>query len=164
MSSPFEDPSSPWTGPPLTEDMVRQAEGALGLRLPQSYVSLLSQQNGGVLKNNCFPTTFPTSWSASHFEVDVIKGVGYPEGVDATSAYLVSEWGYPDVGVVIAVTPAAGPDTVMLDYSGSGPTGEPAVVYVDEDRVPRRIADSFQDFFNGLVSCDQFEDEDEDED
>jgi hypothetical protein len=65
---------------------------------------------------------------------------------------------YPDIGVVIGVTPMAGPDTVMLDYSSVGPGGEPAVVYVGEDRVPRRVADSFGEFVDGLVSCDTFPD------
>jgi hypothetical protein len=45
---------------------------------------------------------------------------------------------------------------VLLDYSESGPEGEPAVVYVDEDRVPRRIADSFDEFLQRLVPCDRF--------
>jgi hypothetical protein len=34
----------------------------------------------------------------------------------------------------------------MLDYSESGPDGEPSVVYVDEDRVPRRVAGTFAEF------------------
>ena len=41
----------------------------------------------------------------------------------------------------------------MLDYSESGPQGEPAVSYIDEDRVPRRIADSFSEFIVGLAEC-----------
>ena len=39
----------------------------------------------------------------------------------------------------------------MLDYSGGG--SEPAVVYVDEDRVPRRIADTFEESLANLVDC-----------
>ncbi|SCG49855.1 SMI1/KNR4 family protein [Micromonospora inositola] len=163
MTGPFEVGPSPWIGPPLTEDMVRRAEETLGVRLPRSYVELMYRQNGGVLKNSCYPTSFRTSWAADHFGVDVIMGIGYEEGVDAQSANLISEWDYPKVGVVLGVTPAAGPDTVMLDYSESGPGGEPAVVYVDEDKVPRRIADSFGEFMNGLVSCEAYEDDDEDQ-
>ena len=34
----------------------------------------------------------------------------------------------------------------MLDYSECGPEGEPAVSNVDEDRVPRRVAPSFDEF------------------
>ena len=54
----------------------------------------------------------------------------------------------------------AGPDTVMLeDYSDCRPDGEPAVVYVGEDKILRRVADSFGEFIDGLVSCEVYEDE-----
>ena len=138
--------------------MVRRAEETLGVRLPRSYLDMLQQQNGGVLKDNCCPTSFPTSWAADHFQVDVIMGIGYEDGLDAQSADLIEEWDYPQVGVVLGVTAMAGPDTVMLDYSASGPEGEPAVVYVGEDRVPQRVADSFGEFMEGLVPCQQYED------
>ncbi|MCM0673379.1 SMI1/KNR4 family protein [Micromonospora phytophila] len=163
MTSPFEPGASPWVGPPLTEDAVRRAQETLGVRLPRSYVALMYRQNGGVLKNNCYPTDFRTSWAADHFQIDVLMGIGHEEGVDAQSAYLISEWDYPDVGVVLGVTPAAGPDTVMLDYSETGPGGEPAMVYVDEDRIPRRIAASFEEFMDCLVSCEVYDDEDDDQ-
>ncbi|WP_238454989.1 hypothetical protein, partial [Micromonospora sp. ATA51] len=32
-----------------------------------------------------------------------------------------------------------------------------AVVYVGEDRIPRRVADSFGEFIDGLVSCEVYE-------
>jgi hypothetical protein len=41
----------------------------------------------------------------------------------------------------------------MLDYSECGPTGEPAVAHVDEDRVPRRVAATFEQFVAALVDC-----------
>ena len=41
----------------------------------------------------------------------------------------------------------------MLDYTECGPEGEPRVAYVDEDRIPRRIADSFEMFIASLVAC-----------
>jgi len=44
--------------------------------------------------------------------------------------------------VVICDTPSAGHDTVMLDYTDCAVDGEPAVAYIDEDRVPRRVAAS----------------------
>lgn len=39
----------------------------------------------------------------------------------------------------------------MLDYSGSGE--EPTVVYLDEDRIARPLANSFAEFLDGLVEC-----------
>jgi hypothetical protein len=150
----FEDDVT-FTGAPLTDGMVRAAEESLGYRLPLSYVGLLRERNGGVPRRCCFPTPFRTSWAPGHIEIDAILGIGECDwGVDAEmgSAYLVPEWGYPDVGVVICATPSGGHDTVMLDYRGCGPQGEPAVVHVDEDRVPRQIAGDFQEFIDGLVA------------
>ncbi|KKZ73757.1 1,3-beta-glucan synthase regulator [Streptomyces showdoensis] len=152
---------SEWVGPPVDSEMIRRAESVLQVRLPKSYVDLLSVQNGGVLHNRCFPTAFPTSWAPDHFCVDVIWGVGGENGIDVLSPGLVTEWGYPAIGVVLGLTPSAGHDTVMLDYSECGPLGEPSVAYVDEDRVPKRVADSFAAFRDGFVSCRTYGDEED---
>lgn len=144
---------SEYVGQPVDAEMIRRAQGVLQVRLPKSYVDLVSVQNGGVLRNRCFPTEFPTSWAPDHVCVDVIWGVGGAYGVDVMSPSMIAEWRYPEIGVVLGITPSAGHDTVMLDYSECGPLGEPSVSYVDEDRVPRRIASSFSEFLHGLVSC-----------
>lgn len=152
----FFGESDYYTGPPVTPQAIRAAEESFGVRLPASYLALLGERNGGVPRLRCFPTSFPTSWAPDHIGVDAILGVGGEWGIDNTdrgSRYMVAEWGYPDVGVVICDTPSGGHDTVMLDYTECGPEGEPAVVYVDEDRVPRRIAASFAEFAAGLIEC-----------
>jgi hypothetical protein len=157
MTELFEDDDT-YTGPPLDGSMVRQAEQSLGVRLPRSYVELLSRRNGGVPRNRCFRTEFPTSWAPGHFEIRALLGIGGEWGIEVPgqgSAYMIEEWGYPKIGVVVCDMPSGGHDAVMLDYSESGPDGEPAVAYVDEDRVPRRVAASFDDFLAGLVPCDQ---------
>jgi hypothetical protein len=150
------DDGTYYNGPPLTDDMVLAAEASLGVHLPGEYVDLLRQRNGGSLRKRCFPTPFPTSWAPGHIGVRAILGIGGEYGTDKMTSYLVSEWGYPDVGVVLCATPSGGHDTVMLDYSAVEEGGEPFVVYVDEDRVPRRIASSFQEFVMGLVPCSEF--------
>jgi hypothetical protein len=159
MTGPFEDDDY-YTGPPLDSEMVRRAEEALGFRLPPAYIDTLLERNGGVLRRRCCPTASPTSWAADHFEVRALLGVGGELGIDSPSgqgsAALIAEWGYPQIGVVICDMPSGGHDAVMLDYSDSGPEGEPAVAYVDEDRLPRRIADSFEEFLAMLAPCDRF--------
>ena len=57
-------------------------------------------------------------------------GIGGPQGIDADegSKYLIGEWGYPEVGVVIA---SDGHTAVMLDYSLCGPRGEPRIIWVN---------------------------------
>lgn len=152
----FEDDDY-YTGPPTTPDLIEHAEASLGVRLPVAYRDLLRERNGGSPLRRCFMTEFETSWAPDHFEISAVLGVGGHLGIDSTggqgSADLVREWDYPDVGVVICDTPSAGHDTVMLDYRTCGSSGEPAVVYVDEDRVPREVAPSFQVFIAQLTEC-----------
>lgn len=147
-----------YTGPPLSAALVARAENTLGVRLPETYLEVLRSRNGGVLRRPIFPTDFPTSWARDHFEVRALLGVGGHFGIDSSSGMgsgdQIAEWGYPDIGVVVCDTPSGGHDTVMLDYSSSGSRGEPTVAYVDEDRVPKRIARSFGDFLKGLKARD----------
>jgi hypothetical protein len=144
MNFPFKITPSDWVGPKFCEAMAARAEAALEVSLPESYLNLLRLQNGGVLRKTRFLTEFPTSWAPDHFQVDVIMGIGYDEGIDRLSEYLIDEWGYPNIGVVFGMTPSAGHDTVMFDYSSSGRSGEPAVAYIGEDRIARRVADSVE--------------------
>lgn len=160
MTELFEDGGF-YTGPPLDGAMIQRAEKALGVRLPRSYVEVLFQRNGGVLRRRCCPTTFPTSWASDHFEIRALLGIGGAWGIDSSaghgSANMIDEWDYPKIGVVICDMPSGGHDAVMLDYSQCGPEGEPAVAYVDEDRIPREVAKSFDDLLQGLVACDSIQ-------
>jgi hypothetical protein len=153
----FFDRQSNARGPSLTAELVAQAEVSLGVRLPEAYVSLLRVQNGGVPARRCLPMARPSSWAPDHIEVSELYGIGYDDGIDGRfgSRYMVAEWGYPDIGIVVFDTPSAGHDTVMLDYRACGPTGEPRVAYVDEDRLPVVVAGSFAEFVAALVdsSC-----------
>ncbi|WP_280892706.1 SMI1/KNR4 family protein [Streptomyces sp. LBL] len=156
MNELFEDGDF-YTGPPLSADMISRAQQALGLQLPSSYAAVLSEKNGGVLKRRRYPTEFATSWAADHFEIRALLGIGGKWGIDSLSglgsADLIAEWGYPEIGVAICDMPSGGHDAVMLDYSESGPNGEPSVAYIDEDRVPRTVAGSFEEFLSRLVPC-----------
>lgn len=66
------------------------------------------------------------------------------------SAYSIGEWDYPEMGIVFCHMPSGGHDALMLDYSNCGPGGEPAVVYVDDDRDVFPVAESFDAFLNLL--------------
>lgn len=156
MSKFFEPDRHYYTSPPLGEGMVENAERELGVKLPASYIELLRTQNGGVPVRRCFYTDFPTSWSEDHFAISAIRGIGGEWGIDASiggSDYLIREWEYPDIGVVAFHTPSGGHDAVMLDYSRNGRSEPPGVIYVDEDRIVRPVADSFENFIDGLVRC-----------
>ncbi|MFV0458756.1 MAG: SMI1/KNR4 family protein [Actinomycetales bacterium] len=157
MAREFFEDDDYYTGPLATPDLIQRAETSLGVQLPAAYRELLSERNGGSPLRRCFMTEFETSWAPDHFEISAVLGVGGDLGVDSAggqgSADLIREWDYPDVGVVICDTPSGGHDTVMLDYRTCGPSGEPSVVYVDEDRVPREVAPSFEAFVAQLTEC-----------
>ena len=115
------------SGPPLADERVRAAESSLGYRLPAAYVDLLRVQNGGTPRRQFCRA--PGGPPPRYVRVARIGCIGGPWGIDATSADRIREWDYPAVGVVVADTPAAGHDVIMLDYGGCGADGEPRVIY-----------------------------------
>jgi SMI1-KNR4 cell-wall len=154
---PFED-NDDFAGPPLTPAMIRAAEEDLGYKLPKAYIRLLEIKNGGCLKRNRFPTPASLSGAADPVEIFRLYGIGGQWGIDSEgfgSRYMIQEWGYPDVGIVIADTPSAGHDTIMLDYRQCGPRGEPRVIHVEMETVHAPVvsvlAESFETFLQGLV-------------
>ena len=158
--SDFFDASTYYTGPPLTDAMVASAERTLGYTLPASYLQLLRSKNGGVPRHKCYPTG-GTHWSDNHVRVQVIFGVGDLWGIDSDqfgSRNAIQQVGLPEIGIVVGMTPTAGHDAIMLDFSVCGPRGEPRVVFVDpEDNVSAVLAPDFETFLSGLVDCRPYE-------
>lgn len=152
-----EEQHSMYDSPPLDAELIRQAEKALGVRLPRAYLGVLAERNGGILARQNYRVgvagsrELPGAVRAGEtIAVLALLGVGGRWGIDVMSKFLVEEWEYPP-GIVICMLPSGGRDTVMLDYSKCGPQGEPSVVYVGEDRIPRQIAADFQSFLDGLA-------------
>jgi len=154
--SDFFDVSTHYTGPPLTDAMVAAAERTLGYALPASYLRLLRVKNGGCPRRQCYPTA-GTHWSNNHGRIVVLFGIQGPWGIDSDqfgTRHLIDQAGLPEIGIVVGMTPAAGHDAIMLDYSVCGPRGEPRVVHVDpEDDVSAVLAPTFEAFLRGLVDC-----------
>ena len=153
-----------FTGPSVSDALIQAAEASLGFRLPASYVDLLRERNGGTPVRRCIRVDGPTSWADDHIEIAGIRGVAGEWGIDGQdglgSRDMISEWGYPDIGIVVCEMPSGGHDVVMLDYSACGSDGEPSVAYVDEDRSIRTIAHSFSEFLQRLESCEGFTEDD----
>ena len=151
-----------------TDELIDSIEKELGYKLPSSYIHLMKHQNGGVPKNTNFPTSEPTSWAEDHIAITGIMGIGrekrYSLCGDLGSSFMIEEWGYPDIGVVICDCPSAGHDVVMLDYRACGKDGEPEVVHVDQedDYEITFLAENFEEFIKGLVSAEQYDTSEED--
>jgi hypothetical protein len=149
--------------PPVTPEVVRDVEAALGFRLPRSYVALMSGQNGGLPRRTCFPTDSLTSWADDHIAITGFFSIGRDQTYSLLgklgSKFMQEEWGYPTWGVCICDCPSAGHDMVMLDYRTCGPTGEPSVVHVDQEDDFRvtPLAPDFETFLRGLVDADVYD-------
>ncbi|MFA4133822.1 MULTISPECIES: SMI1/KNR4 family protein [unclassified Brevibacillus] len=153
---------------PPTDELIASIEEELGYKLPASYLALMKQQNGGIPKNTCFPTEDPTSWAEDHIAITGILGIGREKSYslcgDLGSPFMIEDWGYPDIGVVICDCPSAGHDVVMLDYRACGRDGEPEVIHVDQesDYEITFLAENFEAFIRGLVSEEEYDTSEED--
>jgi hypothetical protein len=80
---------------------------------------------------------------------------------DAGSRFWIDIWGYPDLGVYFADCPSAGHDMIAMDYSESGPSGDPRIVHVDQDWgfAVTVLAESFAEFARGLRHAATFDSE-----
>ena len=143
--------------------MVARGNDELGLRLPDSYIAVLYECNGGYLRRSAFPKKhaldrIPTiCWHADHLCIHSLMGIGEDTGLlgPTGSAYLIREWGYPEPGVVISTE---GHEAFMLDYRDVGATGEPPVVYVDLELAAEpsvyALAPDFGSFVGHLICGD----------
>jgi hypothetical protein len=154
--SDFFDASTHYTGSPLTDAMVASAERSLGYALPASYLRLLRVKNGGCPRRQCYPTG-GTHWTDNHLRLVVLFGIGGSWGIDSDefgTRHMIEQAGLPEIGIVVGMTPTAGHDAIMLDYSVCGSQGEPRVVFVDpEDDLTTVLALDFESFLCGLVDC-----------
>lgn len=153
---------------PPTDELIASIEQELGYTLPASYIAMMKLHNGGVPVNTCFPTEEATSWAEDHIAITGFMGIGrekrYSLCGDLGSKFMIEEWGYPDIGVVICDCPSAGHDVVMLDYRKCGRDGEPEVIHVDQesDYEVTFLAENFESFIRGLVHDDVYDTSEED--
>lgn len=140
-------------GKPVTDEDIANAEKELGYKLPESYKSVIKQQNGGRVNRCVFP------YNGSCIEIDTLFGIDHDKPSLFETGFYVSEWGYPDIGLTVASTPSAGHDMVFLDYSECGKDGEPSVVVIDQELDYRKtkLADNFGEFINKLVTRDEYD-------
>ncbi len=146
-----------------SEELILQIETQLGYKLPASYIALMKTQNGGIPIKTCFPTEDSIGWAEDHIAVTGFYSIGrkktYSLCGSLGSAFMLEEWGYPAIGVVIADTPTAGHQVIMLDYRECGSAGEPKVAYVNQewDYEITVLADTFEEFIRGLVNEEVFD-------
>lgn len=132
---------------PITTEMVEKAEEELKVKLPESYTSLLKEQNGGYISYDSFPTNFPTSWADDHINIDYIRGIGGEESI-LESEYLIEEWGLPKKVVLIS---GDGHTWIAFDYRNTDEN--PPIILIDHDGEEiTELAPDFESFLNELTN------------
>lgn len=135
------------------DKLITAVEAELGYKLPESYIWLMKQHNGGVLKKNLFYMND----DETPYVVTGILSLGWKKTYslcgELGSQFMIDEWEYPPIGVAICDTASAGHEMVFLDYRECGRTGEPEVVWVDQesDYAIVKLADNFEAFIRGLT-------------
>ncbi|HOV15480.1 MAG TPA: SMI1/KNR4 family protein [Spirochaetota bacterium] len=139
-----------------SDDLIKSIEEELGYKLPSSYIALMKSHNGGIPAKTCHSIKSRTSWAENHIAISGIMGIGRKKAYsicgELGSQFMIDEWGYPQIGVVICDCPSAGHDVIMLDYRNCGKDGEPEVVHVDQefDYKITFVAKNFETFIIGL--------------
>ena len=149
--------SNHYEHPPLTDEMLGRAEGALGVRLPTELIELLRIQNGGYTEGFALPMSRATSWASDHIPLDELNGIVLDPTVKTAlnlmdTAYMTAEWDLPPQQVLLA---GAGHYWITLDYR-NGPA--PSVAWIDIDGGEDfQVADSFAAFLFNLVPASVYE-------
>ena len=123
----------------FTELTLKMVENSLGVKLPISYVELMSIQNGGRLFRNLIQL------DQLNIRVDYLLGIGgkFDKGILITP-YMIKEWNLPDDIVLIS---GDGHSWVFLDYRQSKEI--PSVSFIDvEENVDLKLAIDFEEFID----------------
>ncbi|MFP7270259.1 SMI1/KNR4 family protein [Bacillus safensis] len=148
------DDESYYTLKKITAEEVAKAEKKLGVTLPDTYKKLILEQNGGYTVHNAFPTTHSNSWAEDHIQFNHLLGIAEGEGI-MDSAYLIKEWELPEGLVLIN---GDGHTWVAMDYQKT--KENPAIHYFDvEMEEDFKLADSFDEFIEGLYTAEYTADE-----
>ncbi|MCS3484905.1 hypothetical protein M2369_002417 [Bacillus sp. JUb11] len=132
----------------INEAEIAKAEKKLGITLPDTYKKLILEQNGGYTIHNAFPTTHSNSWAEDHIQFNHLLGIAEDEGI-MDSAYLIKEWELPEGLVLIN---GDGHTWVAMDYRKT--KENPAIHYFDvEMEEDFKLADSFDEFIEGLYTA-----------
>lgn len=147
---------------PCSDELIREIESELGYKLPESYLWLIRQHNGGTLINEYFRINEPVKHLGNWVQISLLYGIGRGEAIciGGTLGHycLIEDWGYPNIGVAVGDGYESGHDAIFLDYRECGPQGEPKVVHIDQEfgYAITPVADTFEEFIRGLVSEDEF--------
>ena len=147
---------------PPTDELIAEIEQELGYKLPESYIWLMKQHNGGVLNHNRNGCKIDwseghTAWTGNVVSVAGIMSIGREKTWSICGTEVQCR---PDIGVAIANTWDCA-DMIILDYRECCKNGEPSVVCVDPNAHLQitKLADNFENFIRSLRNWDELVEE-----
>ncbi|CAH0525783.1 SMI1/KNR4 family protein [Vibrio hippocampi] len=146
-----------------SDEEIKKIESELGYKLPDSYIELMRNKNGGIPVNTRFPCQVRTSWAKDHIAIDGFLNIGRTKTFslcgEGGSQFMIDSWWYPDIGIYFATCPSAGHDMIALDYRKCSRDGIPQVVHVDQEYEYQIsfLAENFETFAMGLTVRDDFD-------
>ncbi|MFN4215178.1 SMI1/KNR4 family protein [Exiguobacterium sp.] len=142
-----QDPDDPNRLPELTEDVLKEVEARLGVKLPDDYLEVIRIQNGGWIEERDLPIVLNGLDDIAL--VDSIAGVGLSDGLIQSKA-LLTEWGVEDERLIAFA--GDGHFFLAFDYRESA---TPKIAYIDTDTEQIDVLfDSFRQFTEALTTVD----------
>ncbi|PFL21473.1 SMI1/KNR4 family protein [Bacillus cereus] len=135
---------------PINDELIKKAEEVLNVKLPESYINLLKEQNGGILRLDVHPTSKPNSWADDHVNVSSLYGISFDENESSIleSRYLIREWEMPENIVLLS---GDGHTWIALDYRNVAEN--PPVIFIDNEfEEIIELAPNFESFLQNLTT------------
>lgn len=119
--------------------------------LPQAYLDLLAEQNGGYLLCSRIATKEPTSDGIDYAAVHAILGLhDDPQNSLYAQQEVARSAGLPDYFLLFSINDS---QIFAFDYSKLSPSGEPSIRYIDiETDNWQTVAADFDQFLRSLTS------------
>ena len=111
-----------------SDTLIASIENELGYKLPDSYIAMMKQHNGGVPYATCYVLPEGADDEADYIEITGFLSIGRKKENSlcglAGNKLFKDGWHYPDYGVYICDCPSAGFDLILLDYRACGPASQ----------------------------------------
>ena len=135
---------------PINDELIKKAEEVLNVKLPESYINFLKEQNGGTLRLDVHPTSKPNSWADDHVNVSGLYGISFDENESSIleSRYLIREWEMPENIILLS---GDGHTWIALDYRNVAEN--PPVIFIDNEfEEIIELAPNFESFLQNLTT------------
>ncbi|WP_079527455.1 SMI1/KNR4 family protein [Solibacillus isronensis] len=131
----------------LNDNVIKEAEELLNVELPEAYINLLKEQNGGYIEYNSIPCPSNQKLEDNTIDIDYIMGIGKDTGI-LDSSELIQEWELPENIVLFS---GDGHSWFAFDYRIH--KKNPPIILIDtESNIILSIATSFKQFLNQLYT------------